>query len=256
MSRGSEQAQIELEILRIVAQRSPQAVERSNLLGNATRLGEIELARGTSFTESDRERAYRAFDRMRDAGWLRPTRTDPTVPDNWVVITDAGRNALKHGTLDDLDVELEKLDAHLIEVRRGIWSALDSCQPHALAQAAHSARELVDQVLKAGAPDDRVKAAPDFQPDVSSSSGITRRMRLKFLMRESKGEMSERDLVIAEKAADLVLAVDKKLMGEAHSRTENEYEQVKAAIVAAETALRAVLIPAEQSRDRVTGARA
>lgn len=44
MSRSLEQAKLELEILRIVAQRSTQAVERSNLLGNASRQGELELA--------------------------------------------------------------------------------------------------------------------------------------------------------------------------------------------------------------------
>jgi hypothetical protein len=254
MSRSSEQAKIELEILRIIAQRSPQAVERSNLLGNATRQGDLELALAKSLTESERDRAYRAFDRMRESGWLRPTRTDITVPDDWVVITEAGRKALEGGTLDELDAALEKLDTHLIEVRRGIWSALDSGQPHSLAQAAHSARELVDQVLKAGAPDDKVRAAPSFQPDASSSSGITRRMRLKFLMWEYKSEMSENDLAIAEAAADLVLAVERKLMAEAHSRTENEYEEVKSAVVAAETTLRAVLVPAmQQRRGRGTG---
>jgi hypothetical protein len=62
MSRSSEQAKIEVEILRIIAQRSPQAVERSNLLGNATRQGELELALAKSLTESERDRPYRAFD--------------------------------------------------------------------------------------------------------------------------------------------------------------------------------------------------
>lgn len=255
MTRTLEQAGIELEILRIIAQRSPQSVERSNLLGNATRQGELELVLGKTLTEHERDQAYRAYDRMREAGWLRPTRTDLTVPDNWVVITEAGRNALARGTLDELDVALQKLDPHLIEVRRGIWSALDSRQPHSLVQAAHSARELIDQVLKAGAPDEKVRIAPGFQPDATSSSGITRRMRLKFLMREHRSAMSENSLAIAESAADLVLAVDKKLTAEAHSRTESQYDEVKSAVVAAETALRAVLIPtAQQSRESATGA--
>lgn len=248
MSRNLEQAKIELEILRIIDRRSPQAVERSNLLGNATRQGELELTLARGLTESERDKAYRAFDRMRESGWLRPTRTDLVIPDDWVVITEAGRKALEMGALDELDAALEKLDPHLIEVRRGIWSALDSGQPHSLAQAAHSARELVDQVLKAGAPDEKVRTTPYFQPDASSSSGITRRMRLKFLMREYRNEMTENDLAVAEAAADLVVAVDKKLMAEAHSRTENEYEKVKSAIVAAETTLRTVLVPATQQR--------
>jgi hypothetical protein len=171
------------------------------------------------------------------------------------VITEAGRNALERGTLDELDVALQKLDPHLIEVRRGIWSALDSRRPHSLAQAAHSARELIDQVLKAGAPDEKVRIPSDFQPDATSSSGITRRMRLKFVMREYRSAMSESSLAIAASAADLVLAVDKKLMAEAHTRAESQYEEVKSAVIAAETALRAVLVPqAWQSSESATGA--
>lgn len=255
MSRSFGQLNVELEILRFIAQRSPQAVNRSNLLGNSTRQGELELVLGTNLTESERDRAYRAFDRMRESGWIRPTRTDLTVPDDWVVITEPGRQVLEREALDELDAALQRIDPHLIEVRRGMWSALDSGQPHSLAQAAHSARELIDQVSKAGAPDDEVRADPSFKSDPNSSSGITRRMRLMLLMRKYRGELSENGLGIAEASADLVLAVEKKLMAEAHSRTESEYEEVKSAIVAAEAALRAALVPAiEHRHDVATGA--
>src|SRR2546425_350906 len=104
--------------MQIIAQRSPHAVNRSNLLGNSTRQGDLELALGTGLTESERELAYRAFDRMRESGWLMPTRTDLAFPDDWVVMTEAGLRALERGALDDLDAALEKLDPHLIQVRR------------------------------------------------------------------------------------------------------------------------------------------
>lgn len=194
-------------------------------------------------TEAERDKAYRAFDQMKQSGLLRPTRTDLTLPDNWVVITEAGLKALERGTLDDLDVALAKFDRRLIEVRQGAWSALNSGQPHSLAQAAHSARELIDQVLKHGAPDEEIEADPIFKTDPHSASGVTRRMRLRLLMRKYRSEVSDNDLGVAEAAADLVLAVDKKLMAEAHSRRENEYEVVRSSLLVAEAALKAILLP-------------
>jgi hypothetical protein len=40
-----------------------------------------------------------------------------------VVITEAGREALEKGILDDLDAALGKVDAHHVELRRGAINA-------------------------------------------------------------------------------------------------------------------------------------
>jgi len=248
MSRTSEKAKLELAILRTVSERSPQSVNRSNLLGSSAPRGDLELALGTTLTETERDWAYRAFDRMRNCGWIVSTRTEQPSPDDWVVITPSGLKALERNALDDLDAALREIDPHLdlVEIRRGMWSAFESGQPHSLAQSAHSARELIDQTLKLGAPDERVRADSSFRADASSSSGITRRMRLNLLMRVNRGTMSLSDLAVVEAAADLVLAVSNKVVAQAHSRTENDYDQVKTALTAAETALMALLLPSTE----------
>ena len=80
-------------------------------------------------------------------------------------------------------------------------------------------------------------------------------MRLNLLMRLNRGPMSESNLGVAEAATDLVLAVDRELIAEAHSRKGNDYDQVKSALVAAETALNALLVPgAEQRAETSNGA--
>ena len=155
--------------------------------------------------------------------------------------TDAGRNALQRGTLDDLDAALSAINPHLVEIRRGAWAALSSGQPDSLRQAAHSGRELIDQTLKGGASDAEVRAQPGFVPDSSSKSGVTRRMRLKLLMRKYKGSVSESDLRIVEKSCDVVEATDAKLMAHSHARTAPSRDDVKDALNTAEAALRRIL---------------
>jgi len=71
-------------------------------------------------------------------------------------------------------------------------------------------------------------------------------------MRTNRGTRSEGYLAVSEAAADLVLAVSNKLVAQAHSRTENDYEQVKSALTAAETALMALLIPSTERQARLS----
>src|SRR5437868_5441414 len=134
----------------------------------------------------------------RSAGFIEPTYSDIVAPEDWVVITDSGRDALKRGALDDLDDVLQRINPYLVQVRRGAWAALGAAHPDSLRQAAHSARELIDQVLKEGAPDEEIRRETGFRPDPGSLSGITRRMRLKLLMRKYRGEVSESDVKVVE----------------------------------------------------------
>ena len=120
--------------------------------------------------------------------------------------------------------------------------AIATSRPDALRQAAHSARELVEQSLKIGAPDDAVRATLGFAADPSSKSGVTRRHRLKYLMLQNRGVASDSDLKIAEQACDLALATDEKLKAIAHSREPIAAGDVRDALLATEIALRKVLI--------------
>src|SRR5713226_3135929 len=132
---------------------SSQPVHKFNLIGRTGMNGPLEWRYGTPLGPEERGLAVRAFDELRSADLIRPTYADTVDPENWVTITDAGRQSLAKGALDDLDEALLRISPHLLEVRRGAWSAVASAQPDSLRQAAHSGRELLDQALKEGAPD-------------------------------------------------------------------------------------------------------
>jgi|SRR5919109_1780815 hypothetical protein len=221
----------------------PKPLNRTNLLGRPGQRGDLEYRLNSDFENEVRALVARAFDQLKASGLIQATYTDLVAPEDWVVITDTGREALKRGALDELDEVLREIDPHLLEIRRGARAALAGRHPDSLRQAAHSARELIDQTLKQGAPDDEIRAQPTFRPDASSLSGITRRMRLKLLMKKFRGEISDSDLKIAENAGDLVLAVDDKLMSLAHDRSEPSHTDVRDALELAEKMLARVLLP-------------
>jgi predicted pPIWI-associating nuclease len=244
MQRPSNQ-EIKLAILRALAQDTPPHQYKWNLIGRADSPGgrrQLESRLGISFDDGLRSLASQSFDQLRAAGLIRSTYSLNPDPENWVRITDAGLEALRTGVLDELDAVLLKINPHLLEVRRGAWSALASGQPDSLRQAAHSARELLEQVLKEGAPDGEVKEKAWFQPDKTSKNGVTPRMRLRVVMEKHRESVSNADLRIAEAACELVFVVDTTLQGLSHSRSEPQPDQVKIAVATTENALRLVLL--------------
>jgi len=215
--------EMKLLVLRAVASTS-QAVHKFNLIGREGMPGLVE-GYMRSLTPDERTLAVRAFDQLEADDLIRPTYADLTEPENWVKITDKGRQALESGLLDQLDHALCSISPHLLELRRGAWSALASSQPDSFRQAAHSAREMIDQTLREGAP-----------------GNATRKDRLKFLMKRFRGDVSESDLSIADSTIDLVLAIDNKLIAMSHARSSSDPSEVQRCVRAAEDALRYVLV--------------
>lgn len=243
MSTPPNRPALKLAILKVLSKEQGHAVNRFNLVGRSNQQGLLEHHLGVEFDERARQLAFREVDQLEKDGLLAPTLQDLVAPNDWLTITEPGRSALSRKLLDSLDEALATINSHLLEVRAGVWSALSSAEPDALRQAAHSGRELIDQTLKLGAPDEQVKQQRWFQPDGNSSNGVTRRHRLRFLVQERKGNYSENDLRIAEKACDLVLAVDKRLKAASHSREVPVRTDIEDAMLAAEIALRRVLVP-------------
>jgi hypothetical protein len=233
--------ELELAILKAFSI-SGNSVNKYNLLGKPHMAGDLERFLKVEFSEDQRAEARVAFEELAQGEFIRPTLRDIMVPGDWYEITEKGRLALSHNALDELDEALRKIDPHLIDIRRGAWAALASNHPDSLRQAAHSGRELIDQMLKLGAPTEAVKAEPNFIPDATSRDAVTRRMRMKYLMSKHKGSVSNSDLAIAEKAEDLVIAIDDKLMGSAHARSVPQRTEIEDALTAAEIALRNILI--------------
>jgi DNA-binding PadR family transcriptional regulator len=223
----------------------PNHQHKFNLIGKGYYPGGLESSLGLQFDASQRHMAVTAFNELENAGLIRGTYTDQVNPEAWVEITDAGRDALRRRQLDALDAALDRIAGNLIEIRAGAWAAVSSRRPDSLRQAAHSARELIEQALKEGAPDEAVRSMRGFSQDATSRNGITRRHRLRYLMLASRGEASESDLKVAEQACELVLVTDDRLKALAHSRGMIATQDVRDALVAAEIALRRILLPEE-----------
>lgn len=236
---------LKIAILEAIATAYPGHVHKVNLIGRPYGPGVLENRLRGKFNAAQRALAGQAFEQLKQADLIRATYRDTVDPENWVEITEAGLQALEAGALDALDTSLKKIELHLLEIRRGAWSALVSGKPDSLRQAAHSGRELIDQILRIGAPDAEIKAEPGFVSDPDSQSGITRRMRLKVVMRKYRGSVSDSDLAVADKACELVLVVDDKLKGLAHARSAPSAEDVRDALQAAEIALRRILLSRE-----------
>ena len=231
---------LKFAILKVLA--SVRHQHKYNLLGKSNAQGDLERHLGIQFEPGQRHLADVAFQELETAELIRPTYDDLISPGLWVEITDAGRTALDRGVLDSLDEALQKISPALEELRAGAWAAVVSRRPDSLRQASHSARELIDQTLKTGAPDAAVLAMPGFSPDANSRTGITRRHRLRYLMAAYHGDVSESQLRVVEEACDLVLAVDDRLMAIAHSRGAPVATEVKDSLNAAEIALRRLLV--------------
>jgi len=223
---------------------SGDKISKFNLIGRGTNPGNLERYLGITLKPEERALADQAFGELKTDGLILATYDDLINPADWVRITNAGQNALTRKCLDDLDHVLDQISPTLVELRAGAWSAVLSRQPDSLRQAAHSGRELIDQTLKLGAPDDVVREAEGFVPDRKSNSGITRRHRLRYLMVKHASQ-SDSQLKVAEKACELVEAADDRLKGLAHSRPVPQAQHVEDSLHAAEIALRSVLLREE-----------
>jgi len=74
-----------------------------NLIGRPHETGELEGALRISFTPELRADAARAFDELKQDGFIVPTYDDSTDPENWVVITEAGMDYLNRGLPDQVE---------------------------------------------------------------------------------------------------------------------------------------------------------
>lgn len=231
--------ELKLAILQALA--SGGKLHKVNLIGRGSNPGSLERDLGITLSADGRALADQAFEELKIAGLIQATYDDLVDPAAWVRITDTGRNALARRSMDDLDRALSRISDTLVELRAGAWFAVLSGQPDSLRQAAHSGRELIDQTLKLGAPDDVVRAAHGFEPDKSSNSGITRRHRLRHLM-VKHASPSDSQLKLAEKACELLEAAVDRLKGLAHSRPVPQVKHVEDSLHAAEIALRSVLL--------------
>ncbi len=225
-------------ILRTAALLPHQHEHISSLVGLPYSAGHVEAELRIRFDDSQRVLAHEAIRQLKQRGLFELTYNDPNQPENYIRISEKGRKALNDGLLDSLDRALIDLNPEFVELRDAAWSALNQQSPEAARQAAHSARELIDQLLRAAAPDEAIRDQPGYKPDDSSKTGITRRHRIQFVL--AQRPISDPEL--SQGACDLLLASHRRLTAISHSRTQVPPEKVHEALSAMEGSLRSVLL--------------
>lgn len=230
---------IMMGLLQVYA-KADRSAHIGTVLGSPHSAGWLETTMDVEFDVEERAQAHRCARELLDAGLIVPTYSDMANPAEWRIITDAGRDALKRGALDELDAALGALSPSFIEMRRGAWRAAHSTLPDTQRQAAHSARELVNQVLKVVAPDDQVLAQPGYQ--LPKDGKVTRRDRYKLAVRKRARGASDTDIDVLDKATALIEAQRTKLDGLAHSRDPIVAQTVHDALQTIDMVLRLLLV--------------
>jgi hypothetical protein len=196
-------------------------VHKINLIGRPYQRGAIEEHMRLTFDSNQRAKAAAAFEELKTNRYVEPTYTDIVDPENWVAITDEGRIHLQRGLRDPIDECLTAIGAHLIELRDGMRDAANRTSPDAARHAVNAARELIDQVLKEGAPS-------DYQ---------TRKDRVKFFLQKDRPKTSDSDLRIVEACCDLITAEHDKAIALSHSRGSVDPSDAILVVEATERAL-------------------
>lgn len=84
---------------------APRLAHKMNLIGRPYQAGELEGALKITFTPEMRADAARAFDELKQHGFIVPTYDDLVDPENWVVITEAGMDYLNGALQDQVETD-------------------------------------------------------------------------------------------------------------------------------------------------------
>lgn len=162
-----------------------QHVHKPSVIGYAFSEGDGLLdQRLGPLSPDERALASRAYDELRDDGLISPSYESPKDPDNWCRITKRGRFMLERSLLDELDEALAEIDPELIDLRDGAHDRARSTGSDAARQAAHSAQELMDQVLRRLVPDEPVRRQPWWEPVAHARSGVSRQQRVRLAVEQ------------------------------------------------------------------------
>lgn len=196
-----------------------------NLIGRrgSGNRGDVEYRLDTYFSDQDRVLASKAFEELKGDGYIESTLDDLVDPENWVIITELGIEKLKRGFVDEIDECLKTISPHLLEIRQGMWDAVKRNSPDSCRQAAHSARELVDQVLRIVVSDPKIKE---------------RKQRSRIVMKKFRGKVSKSDIQIVDAHFKIIDSEHNKLIKLAHSAGAVERSEVQESLESAERILR------------------
>lgn len=168
-----DERSLKFAILRYLGKPGAWHENIGNLIGTQFQAGNLERSLNVTFDIDMRGRVSRSVNSLLQNGLVRSTYMDMVKPEDWIQISDAGKAALNSHALDELDELLMEVAPGLVELRDGAWRALTIRAEDSIRQAAHSARELISQVLRTLAPD------PVGKTDgLSNTSGAIRKARV------------------------------------------------------------------------------
>jgi hypothetical protein len=131
---------------------------------------------------------------------------------------------------------LMQLDPQLERKRQGAWQTLKGTSADKHAQAAHSMREVLSQLLDRLAPKERVKKASWYKKP-KSGDPVTRAMRVRWAIAENSANVSSSKLKQVESLVKAIDATYANLSAEGHARKVGKGQVSQACISACESVI-------------------
>lgn len=173
----------------------------------------------TEFNDNTSQRANLVLIKLERDGLIAPTFGDASSPLDWMKVTEQGKKALSKNALDEFDGELLLIGEGVYANRDQMWSSFHSVGAKKNLTACHAARELIDQTLRTLSPDEEIKKQQWFKPNNDSRSGIIRKHRLEYILRDRMPVFSADYLDI------LHVIMPRELWKEAHLEEINDDEE-------------------------------
>lgn len=131
----------------------------------------------------------------------------------------------------ELDKYLNEIDPQLVQRRQGCWITLRSISSDKMAQAAHTARDILAKLISKWAPNDEVKKAEWWEPVEDTKDGVSLRQRFRYLIYGPKDTVKdETELNIICTNVDKCFKDDQLLKKIAHGGTKRSIEAVESVI--------------------------
>lgn len=131
-------------------------------------------------------------------------RFEVTIPDYKPVLETVKPDQLgsRQQILDELRVLLRPFDPKYLHMLEGSEAALQMESQDHLSQAAHSMRDLFQQLIEDLAPADAVKQQPWFEPTPGAPGGVSRMSRLRYISYGSGETFDEDEIKQLDEAAE------------------------------------------------------
>ena len=129
---------------------------------------------------------------------------------------------------------LTGLDPELERKRQGAWQTLEGSTADRHAQAAHSMREVLQQLLDRLAPREQVERAPWYSK-LKQGQGVTRSMRVRWAIAGDSTNISQSLLRLIDSLAEAVDATYARLSAEGHERKAGKDRSTRACLSACDS---------------------